>query len=333
MPKKTFKSDAPQLPKPTPLELPEELSLSDALDRVLRLLSVGSKAFLTNKVDRSVTGLIAQQQCVGPLHLPLADFACTTLGYFGRNGAATSIGEQPVKGLLDPAAMARLTVAEAVTNLAFAGVDGLAYTKAAANWMWAAKLPGEAAAMYDAAEAMCDAMIALDLAIDGGKDSLSMAASLPDGSTVKTPGTLVVSLYCTMPDVTVKATPDIKAAGSSHLLLLESGGGARCRMGGSALAQVWSQLGSETPNLDEPEQLKSAFAAVQSLLRDGKVLAGHDRSDGGLIVAALEMAFAANCGLQLQLPQALVPSDQGRFHGYFPTCIDSLYRCFVGFVR
>jgi phosphoribosylformylglycinamidine synthase len=173
MPQKTFESAKFDLPASlTPLSLPKEVtsSISEPLDRVLRLLSVGSKRFLTNKVDRSVTGLIAQQQCVGPLHVPLSDYAVIAQSYFGKTGAATSIGEQPVKGLLDPAAMARLTVGEAMTNLAFAKVSGRECIKASGNWMWPAKLPGEGDAIYTACKAMRDVMIELGPAIDGGKD-------------------------------------------------------------------------------------------------------------------------------------------------------------------
>ena len=155
-----------------------------ALDRVLRLLSVGSKRFLTNKVDRRVTGLIARQQCAGPLQLTVSDVAVIAQSHFGLTGAAISIGEQPVKELLDPAAMARMSVGEALTNIVWAEVSALGDIRCSANWMWAPKLPGEGARLYDAAVAMRDVMIELGIAVDGGKDSLSMAAKVTnrDGS-------------------------------------------------------------------------------------------------------------------------------------------------------
>lgn len=162
-----------------PLELDflkKPLDLAEPLKRVLSLVAVGSKRFLTNKVDRCVTGLIAQQQCVGPLHTPLADFACTTVSHFDHAGIATSIGMQPAKGAISAAANARMSVAEAISNLAFVKISELADVKCSGNWMWAAKLPGEGAKMYEACKSMCNIMSELNIAVDGGKDSLSMAA-------------------------------------------------------------------------------------------------------------------------------------------------------------
>ena len=144
--------------------LPEDLRVMQALDRVLRLLSVGSKRFLTSKVDRSVTGLIARQQCCGPLHLPLSDVAVFAQSPFSTTGCATAIGEQPVKGLIDPAAMGRLTVGEACTNLVWAAITDIEDVKCSGNWMWASKLEGEGAAMYDCCEAMGKAMLEVGIA-------------------------------------------------------------------------------------------------------------------------------------------------------------------------
>lgn len=162
----------------TSLKFPAQPSLhyNEHVNRVLSLVSVGSKRFLTNKVDRCVTGLIAQQQCVGPLHTPLADYAVTAVSHLGYEGIATSIGTQPSKGVISAGANARLSVAEAISNLAFVKVSTLADVKCSGNWMWAAKLPGEGAKMYDACQAMCNIMNELNIAVDGGKDSLSMAA-------------------------------------------------------------------------------------------------------------------------------------------------------------
>ena len=163
LPKKTFVDHhVPAVLKP--LVLPEQLTVMQALDRVLRLLSVGSKRFLTSKVDRSVTGLIARQQCCGPLHLPLSDVAVFAQSPFSTTGCATAIGEQPVKGLIDPAAMGRLTVGEACTNLVWAAITDIEDVKCSGNWMWASKLEGEGAAMYDCCEAMGKAMVEVDMA-------------------------------------------------------------------------------------------------------------------------------------------------------------------------
>ncbi|CAI9109174.1 OLC1v1008946C2 [Oldenlandia corymbosa var. corymbosa] len=298
MPQKTFEFQR-SVPVLEPLEIAPGVTVMDALKRVLRLPSVCSKRFLTTKVDRCVTGLVAQQQTVGPLQIPLADVAVIGQSYTDFTGGACSIGEQPIKGLLNPKAMARLAVGEALTNLVWAKVTSLSDVKASGNWMYAAKLDGEGAAMYDAAVALAEAMIDLGIAIDGGKDSLSMAAQ-SSREVVKAPGNLVISTYVTSPDITKTVTPDLKLGDSGILLHIDLGKGKR-RLGGSALAQAFGQVGDECPDLDDVPYLKTVFNAVQELL-DGKLIsAGHDISDGGLIVSALEMAFAGNCGISLDL--------------------------------
>ena len=302
MPQKTFEMEriAAQL---RPLELPEGLTVRDALDRVLRLLSVGSKRFLTSKVDRCVTGLAAARQTCGPLQVTVGDVAVIAQSHFGITGGATAIGEQPIKGLIDPAAMARMSVGEALTNLVWARVSALEDVRCSANWMWPAKLPGEGAALYDAARAMRDIMIELGIAVDGGKDSISMAALAPvDGrdETVKAPGSLVISAYVTCPDITKTVTPDLELPGRGWLLYVDLGGG-RSRLGGSALAQVYGQIGSESPDVEDPRVLRRAFNLTQDLIEEGVISAGHDRSDGGLVTALLEMAFAGNHGIEVEL--------------------------------
>ncbi|CAL1547204.1 unnamed protein product [Lymnaea stagnalis] len=300
MPRKVFemKRIAAQF---QPLVLPEALTVPEALSRVLRLPSVASKRYLTNKVDRSVTGLIAQQQCVGPLHTPLADVAVVALSHFDTVGAATSIGEQPIKGLLDPAAGARLSVAEALTNLMFANITDIKDVKCSGNWMWAAKLEGEGAALLDACVAMCEFMKQAGVAVDGGKDSLSMAARV-DSEVIKAPGTLVISTYVGCPDIRLTVTPDLKCPdGEGVLVYLPVGGLDQWRLGGSALAQCFKQLGDQVPDVTA-ESLVQTFNAVQGLIRDKKLTAGHDISDGGLLTCLLEMAFAGNCGLVVDVP-------------------------------
>ncbi len=225
MPRKTFSMQRMQ-PKLEPLRLPAALTVREALGRVLRLLSVASKRFLTNKVDRSVTGLIARQQCAGPLQLTISDAAVIAQSHFGLTGAAISIGEQPVKGLISPQAMARMSVGEALTNIVWAKVSSLEDIKCSGNWMWAAKLPGEGARLYDAALALRDILLELGIAIDGGKDSLSMAAKVfgpsGDAEIVKSPGALVISAYATCPDITKVITPDIKNPGREQADLYRS---------------------------------------------------------------------------------------------------------------
>jgi phosphoribosylformylglycinamidine synthase len=312
MPQKTFELERISS-NPARLVLPDGLSVYDALQRVLRLLSVGSKRFLTTKVDRSVTGLVAQQQCVGPLQLTVADVAVIAQSHFGKTGAATAIGEQPIKGLLDPAAMARMAVGESLTNLVWAQVSALPDVKCSGNWMWAAKLPGEGAALYDAAVALREILLRLGIAVDGGKDSLSMAAIAPNESggeeTVKAPGELTISAYVTCPDITKTITPDFKLPGAGRLLYVDLGGGKH-RLGGSALAQVFEQIGDEPPDVDDVSLLERAFNATQQLVADGLITAGHDRSDGGLITTLLEMAFAGNCGFEVDLDSAGVEAVQ-----------------------
>jgi phosphoribosylformylglycinamidine synthase len=299
MPQKRFELQRFQ-PTLEPLTMPDGLTIRCALERVLRLLSVGSKRFLTTKVDRSVTGLVARQQCAGPLQLTVADVAVIAQSHFGVTGAATAIGEQPVKGLVNPAAMARMAVGEALTNLVWAQASALEDVRCSANWMWAAKLPGEGAALYDAAVAMRDLMIELGIAVDGGKDSISMAALAPDGETVKAPGELTISAYVTCPDITRTVTPDLELPGRGRLVYVDLGCGHH-RLGGSALAQVWGQVGDDSPDVDDPGLLKRAFGAVQNLIARNLISAGHDRSDGGLITTLLEMAFAGNCGIDVDL--------------------------------
>jgi len=298
MPQKTFKDERMEHPL-KPLELPEDLSVEEALSRVLRNLAVGSKRFLTSKVDRSVTGLIARQQCCGPLQLTVADVAVIAQSHFGLTGAATSIGEQPIKMLVNPEAGARMAVGEALTNIMWARISDMQDIKCSANWMWAPKLPGEGAALYDAVCAMRDLMIHLGIAVDGGKDSLSMATRVGD-EIVKSPRELVISAYATMPDITKVATPDTKNPGYSRLIFIEIGR-HKARLGGSALAQVYGQVGDESPDVDDPEMLKRLFHAIQKLMTENLILAGHDVSDGGLITTFLEMAFAGNCGLRIRM--------------------------------
>ena len=297
IPQKTF-TDNRVVPALSAFAPPKNMDVREALHQVLRLVSVGSKRFLTNKVDRAVTGLIAQQQCCGPLQLTVGDVAVVAQSHFGQTGIATAIGEQPIKMLVDPAAGARMAVGESLTNLVWARIKDLEQVKCSANWMWAPKLPGEGAALRDAAEAMAAAMIAVGIAVDGGKDSLSMAAKVGD-EVVKSPRELVISVYAAMADIRKKVTPDIKEPGS--VLLFVDLAGGKNRLGGSALAQTCGQIGNEVPDMDDPALIKRAFGAVQYLIDNDLILAGHDRSDGGLINTVLEMAFSGNCGLNLAL--------------------------------
>lgn len=310
MPQKEYKLNT-EVKKLRPLILPESLNFQDALRNLLSVVSVGSKRFLTNKVDRSVTGLIAQQQCVGPLQVPLSDFAVCAASYFSTEGIASSIGTQPLKGVICPKAGARMSVAEALSNLVFVGISALADVKCSGNWMWPAKLPGEGAKLYVACREMCEFMGELGIAVDGGKDSLSMATRVGGGDkaeVVKSPDTLVISTYVQCPDVRVKVTPDLKRPGmgggeSTGELIWVNVSEGKFRLGGSAFVQSMGQRGDSCPTVDRADLLKDAFNITQSLLRKKLLLAGHDISEGGLMVCLLEMAFGGMCGLHVDIPK------------------------------
>ncbi len=296
MPQKTFES-VRRIGGLKPLELPD-ITVGEALERVFKLPSVGSKGFLVHKVDRSVTGLVAQQQCCGIAQIPIADASLNAQSHFGLSGAVSSIGEQPVKMLIDPKAGARMAVGECLTNMAGVRITDIGDIRCRANWMWPAKLPHEGALLYDAAVAMSDLMVQLGIAIDGGKDSLSMAATV-SGELVKAPGSLVMLGYAPVPDITKKITPDIKKPGESALALIDLGHGKN-RLGGSALAQALNQLGDESPDVDDPQVVRNAFLAVQQMIDEGLILALHDKSDGGLITAVAEMCMASRCGFLIE---------------------------------
>lgn len=301
IPQKTF--NLKSIPaKLKPLNLPGSLSVREALRLIFRLPSVGSKGFLVRKVDRSVTGLVARQQCCGPLQLPVSDVAVVAQSHFGLSGAATAIGEQPIKILVDPEAGARMAVGEALTNMVWALISDLKDIKCSVNWMWAGKLPGGGAALYRAAAALSKLMVKIGIAADGGKDSLSMAAQVKD-EVVKAPGEVVISAYASMPDITRVITPDIKRPGESSLMLIDVSDGKK-RLGGSALAQALGQIGDESPDVENPAVLAGAFRAVQEMIEKSLILAGHDRSDGGLITTMAEMALAGNCGMEVELTGA-----------------------------
>ena len=320
MPQKTFESTR-KAKELKPLDLPE-ITVGEAIEKVFKLPSVGSKGFLVHKVDRSVTGLVTQQQCCGIAQIPIADNSVNAQSHFGLTGAVSAVGEQPIKMLIDEKAGARLAVAEMLTNMASVKISGINDIRCRANWMYPAKLPHEGALLYDAAVAMSDLMVELGIAVDGGKDSLSMAATV-QGELVKAPGSLVVLGYAPVPDITKKVTPDIKMPGRSMLGLIDLGSG-KDRLGGSALAQVFNQLGDETPDVDDPKLLKNTFLAVQQMIVEGLILAMHDRSDGGLITAVTEMCMASLCGFTMKVTSWNVVDDMD--------ILDELFAEELGFV-
>lgn len=288
----------------------DNLDLREALDRVLRLPTVASKSFLITIGDRSITGQVARDQMVGPWQVPVADVAVTTASFDSHVGEAMAMGERPPVALINPAASARLAVAEAITNLAAAPIAKLSDIKLSANWMSAADHPGENQALYDAVYAVGMEMCpALGIAIPVGKDSMSMRTAWVDEKeqgeheekSVTSPLSLVVTGFAPVTDALATLTPQINLdQDESDLILIDLGNGQN-RLGGSALAQVYGQVGNDCPDVDDPEDIKAFFEVIQGLNRDGKLLAYHDRSDGGLLVTLLEMAFAARSGLEIKL--------------------------------
>jgi phosphoribosylformylglycinamidine synthase len=287
------------------------LDLGQALARVLRHPTVGSKSFLVTIGDRTVGGLCARDPMVGPWQVPVADCAVTLRDFEGYAGEAMSIGERTPLALLDAVAAARMAVGEAITNLMAAPVADLGEVRLSANWMAAVAHPGEDAALFDAVRAVgMELCPALGVSIPVGKDSLSMQARWRADhgeQRVVSPVSLIVSAFARTTDARRALTPELALdAGDSALLLLDLGGGQQ-RLGGSILAQVHGGFAGPVPDLDDPMRLRAAFAAVQALAARGLLLALHDRSDGGLLVAALEMAFAARVGLDLDLAE--VPGE------------------------
>ena len=352
MPQKIFRSDSAvsaTIPLEIPLDIINDNSNSNScgkvgtdsvirvvarsLKRVMQLVDVGSKRFLTNKVDRSVGGLIAQQQCVGPLHTPLSNVGVTASAHIPAShslslhsatvtntttttttaatttinspstpmtGIATAVGEQPIKGLLSPEAQARMTVGEALTNMMFAPITSLEDVKASGNWMWAAKAPHEGCKMWNCCTALCAILKELGVGIDGGKDSLSMSARVSDGEIVKSPGQLSLTVYASCTNVDQVITPDFKS-GNSRILYIDLGRSSY-RLGGSALSTVYAQLGRHPADVPDVSLLSSCFKVIQTCLRDELLLSGHDRSDGGLLVSLLEMAMSGDRGFSVDIP-------------------------------
>ncbi|MEM6785952.1 MAG: phosphoribosylformylglycinamidine synthase [Myxococcota bacterium] len=282
------------------------LEVADALDRVLRLPTVGDKTFLVTIGDRTVTGLVARDQMVGPHQVPVADVAVTFSAFDGTCGEAMAIGERPPVALIDAAASARMAVGEALTNLVAADVADTGDVRLSANWMAAAGAPGEDARLYAAVRAVgVELAPALGIAIPVGKDSLSMRARWRDedgrDQAVTAPLSLVVTAFASVADVRLTLTPELERRDDTELWALELG--SHRRLGGSALAQVYGQLGDEAPDVDDPARLRGFVAAVAALRRDGVARAYHDRSDGGLVVTLLEMAFATGCGMEIDLAE------------------------------
>jgi phosphoribosylformylglycinamidine synthase len=276
--------------------------LNEYLQLVLQLEEVACKDWLTNKVDRSVTGKVAKQQCAGPLQLPLNNLGVSALDYQGIKGVATALGHAPATALVDSKNGSVISIAEALTNIMWAPIEGgLAGVSLSANWMWPCKNAGEDARLYNAVKAASDFALSLGINIPTGKDSLSMTQKYANDEVVYAPGTVIISAAGEVSDIRKVVEPVIQDVEDSVILHIDFSKDT-FELGGSSFAQVMNKLGNTTPGVQDAEYFKLAFAAIQSLVEEGLILAGHDISAGGMITTLLEMTFAqTERGLDLDL--------------------------------
>jgi len=300
-----MKREVKRVKKKLPAFKTKGIDLRDAAYRVLRLPAVANKTFLITIGDRSVGGLVCRDQMVGPWQVPVADVAVTASGYHAYTGEAMSMGERTPLALINPAASGRMAIGEALTNIAAARIAKLPDVKLSANWMAPAGHPGEDAGLYDTVRAVgMELCPALGISIPVGKDSMSMKTVWEERGeqrAVTAPLSLIVSAFAPVTDVRKTLTPQLRTdRGPTDLILIDLGKGQN-RLGGSALAQVYKQVGNEAPDVDDPRVLKLFFAVIQALNELGFVLAYHDRSDGGLFATICEMAFAGRTGVRIEL--------------------------------
>jgi phosphoribosylformylglycinamidine synthase len=280
------------------------IDLKDAAARVLRLPGVADKTFLITIGDRSVTGLVAREQMVGPWQVPVADVAVTLAGYETYRGEAFAIGEKAPLALINAPASGRMAIGESITNIAACLIDDISDLKLSANWMAPAGHAGEDAALFATVKAVgMELCPQLGVSIPVGKDSMSMKTVWNDegeSKAVTSPISLVVTAFSATPDARKTLTPQLQTNVDSKLILIDLGAGKN-RMGGSSLAQVYGAVGNVAPDVDDAAQLKHFFTTIQRLNKEGKLLAYHDRSDGGLFTTVVEMAFAGHCGLNVDI--------------------------------
>ncbi|GGI67920.1 phosphoribosylformylglycinamidine synthase [Shewanella gelidii] len=283
----------------------QEINVADAVRRLLRLPTIAEKTFLITIGDRSVTGLVNRDQMVGPWQVPVADCAVTASSFDAYCGEAMSMGERTPLALLDFGASARMAVAESIMNIAGADIGSMKRIKLSANWMSAAGHPGEDAGLYEAVKAVGEELCPeLSLTIPVGKDSMSMKTAWQDGGedkAVTSPMSLVITAFGAVQDIRKTVTPELRSdKGETCLLAVDLSNGQR-RLGGSCLAQVYGELGDLAPDLEQASNLRHFFEVTQQLVADNKLIAYHDRSDGGLFTTLVEMAFAGNTGLNIEL--------------------------------
>ena len=284
-----------------------DIDITEAAYRVLRLPTVAAKNFLITIGDRSVGGMTHRDQMVGKYQTPVADCAVTMMGFNTYRGEAMSMGEKPTVALFDAPASGRMCVGEAITNIAAVNIGDIGNIKLSANWMAACGNEGEDEKLYRTVEAVSQACQALDLSIPVGKDSLSMKTVWQDGEekkSVVSPLSLIISAFAPVKDVRKTVTPELKNVEDSVLLFVDLGFG-KARMGGSAFGQVYNNMSGDAPDLDDTGRLKAFYSVIQQLVAEDKLLAYHDRSDGGLFATLAEMAFAGRCGLDITLGSIL----------------------------
>ena len=301
-PPKTTRTDKTVTPSEKPFNA-GDIDITEAAYRVLRLPTVAAKNFLITIGDRSVGGMTHRDQMVGKYQTPVADCAVTMMGFNTYRGEAMSMGEKPTVALFDAPASGRMCVGEAITNIAAVNIGDIGNIKLSANWMAACGNEGEDEKLYRTVEAVSKACQALDLSIPVGKDSLSMKTVWQDNGeqkSVVSPLSLIISAFAPVEDVRKTVTPELKNVEDSVLLLVDLGNG-KARMGGSAFGQVYNNMTGDAPDLDDTGRLKAFYNVIQQLVAEDKLLAYHDRSDGGLFAALVEMAFAARCGINVDL--------------------------------
>ncbi|HHT8410029.1 TPA: phosphoribosylformylglycinamidine synthase [Neisseria meningitidis] len=301
-PPKTTRTDKTVTPSKKPFHA-DDIDITEAAYRVLRLPAVAAKNFLITIGDRSVGGMTHRDQMVGKYQTPVADCAVTMMGFNTYRGEAMSMGEKPTVALFDAPASGRMCVGEAITNIAAANIGDIGNIKLSANWMAACGNEGEDEKLYRTVEAVSKACQALDLSIPVGKDSLSMKTVWQDGAdkkSVVSPLSLIISAFAPVKDVRKTVTPELKNVEDSVLLFIDLGFG-KARMGGSAFGQVYNNMSGDAPDLDDTSRLKAFYNVIQQLVAEDKLLAYHDRSDGGLFATLAEMAFAARCGISADI--------------------------------
>ncbi len=302
-PPKTVLTDTTEKASFSKVEYSQQ-NIDKLLIDVLKLEAVACKDWLTNKVDRSVTGKVAIQQCAGPLQLPLNNLGAVALDYQGKSGISTAIGHASISALINPEAGSRLAISESLTNLIWAPVkNGLQGVSLSANWMWPAKNKGENARLYNAVEAVSSYACDLGINIPTGKDSLSMTQKYPNGDVVYSPGTVIISAVGEVLDISKAVTPVLKTIPGSKIVYIDLGTGTY-ELGGSSFAQSVNKVGSISPDVADSNYFSKAFNLVQTLLLEGKILSGHDISAGGMITTLLEMNFS-NCdhGMKIDLSE------------------------------